>query len=249
MNLPVTIHEEIFARCNSRIFIFAEARSGSNWLVETLNSHSDIFLLKEIMQPGQRNEFYSANRVAGKETDSDVIYIDKQLAAGTGRLKGCKILFPQAVRFMDLYEFVFNYKHAKIILLRRRNSIRAEVSGIVARAGDTWHTRSAMEKRMTKVDPQFLYQRILWRLQSANFCSDVLKALCPNIFEIHYEDIFFGQKNSLKAICTFLQLNESEITPSSEVKLNTGSLRDLIANYQEIKDFFKDKEPFYSMFD
>jgi LPS sulfotransferase NodH len=34
----------------NRLFILSESRSGSNWLVETLNNHHQIKMLKEIFQ-------------------------------------------------------------------------------------------------------------------------------------------------------------------------------------------------------
>jgi len=249
MNLPVTIQEEILRSGPNRIFVFSEARSGSNWLVETLNSHREIFLLKEIMQPGQREDFYRAGNNEGISRDRDVAYIEKQLSSGSKRLKGCKILFPQAIRFMDLYEFTLNYRYAYFILLSRRNCIRGEISGMIAREASRWHSEAGVTKHRMTVDPEFLYHRVLWRSQTARFCADVLKSHCPNILELRYEDLFTHTDHELGRILGFLNLNDREMTPSREVRLNTHSLHEIIINYEEVRDFFMDREPFSGMFD
>jgi hypothetical protein len=249
MKLPLTIHDDVVALNTSRLFVFAEARSGSNWLVETINSHKEVFLLKEIMQPLQKIDFYKGSPDRVPVDESDVVYIEKQLAVGNGKLKGCKILFPQAVRFMDLYEFIFNYQNANFILLTRINSVHGEVSGMLAREFSAWHAQENREKRMVMIDPRFLHQRILWRSQTTAFCSNMIKLHCPNVFELTYEDLFDNTPDKLVRIFNFLHLKNHDVSISKEIKMNPTPLSELIINYQEVKEYFKNLDPFFSMFD
>jgi LPS sulfotransferase NodH len=241
MNLPVNLYDNIMQNSASRVFIFAEARSGSTWLLETLNSCSELFLLKEIMQPGQRQEFSNRYPEYFNSVEGDVLYIEKQLSLVDGIQKGCKILFPQAVRFMDIYEFLFNYRDAKFILLRRENVLKGEVSGFVARQFALWHPTEHTERHMVEIDPELLYKRILWRNLSTTFCINLIKAHCNNFLEITYEELFPVTSRVIDSLCDFLTISNRSLSPAREVKSNPHSLDEIIINYDAVKAYFKDK--------
>ena len=102
----------------NRAFVIAESRSGSNWLVETLNNHPDIFLLKEIFQPEQRKKFTEEKGMEQyREIDTDIHYLEKRLEESGKKLSGCKILTSQAVRFLDFFKFIEYYQGAFFIFL------------------------------------------------------------------------------------------------------------------------------------
>ena len=77
--LPVQIFESVRILSGERVFIFAEARSGSSWLLETINSSQDVFLLKEIMQLPQRQEFYRVHPEYDIRKDHDVEYVERRM--------------------------------------------------------------------------------------------------------------------------------------------------------------------------
>ena len=249
MNLPVKVFPEIYSKGSSRLFVFAEARSGSNWLVETLQSHPDIFMLKEIMQPVQRDEYYLNKGDNGRYLDSDVEYVEKQLADTESTLKGCKILFPQAVRFMDLYEFIQNYRDAYFLLLRRKNLIKGEVSGAIARHFSAWHTSTKSGKKCLSIDPEQLLQRVQWRQLTTRFCSGVINAHVQKVKELFYEDIFDAREDTMKGVAGFLEKDPLDFSYSTETKMNVDSLKELIVNYKEVRDYFLSRGAFTEFFD
>lgn len=249
MNLPVKIHPEIYSGGSSRLFVFAEARSGSNWLVETLQSHPDIYMLKEIMQPVQRGEYYTSKGDHSQHNDSDAQYVEKQLSSGESNLKGCKILFPQAVRFMDLYEFIQNYRNASFLLLRRKNLIKGEVSGAIARHFSAWHANGKTEKKSISIDPAQLFQRVQWRQLTTLFCTGVIHAHCEKVKEIFYEDIFDPGADTITEIARFLDKNRKDFRNSQETKMNVDSLQELIVNYSEVRDYFFAHDAFTEFFE
>ena len=249
MIIPVTLYDEVLKYSQKRVFVFSEARSGSNWLVETLNSCNDLFLLKEIMQPGQRKVFSNMYPEYFNTIEGDVLYIEKQLSFVERRLKGCKILFPQALRFMDLYEFLFSYRDAQYILLHRENILKGEVSGLIAGKFALWHSYERPQKHMMEINPEFLYKRVLWRSLSTTFCMNLIKTHCNNYLDLTYEELFSETKRVLDSICNFLTISSGLLVPAKEVKSNPHSLNEIISNYDEVKTYFDDKEPFRLMLD
>jgi LPS sulfotransferase NodH len=248
MNIPVTIYDEALRKSSDRVFIFSEARSGSNWLVETLNSSGDLGLLKEIMQPGQQKEFKANHPEYFEKNSADVLYMEKQLSYLDKPKRGCKILFPQAVRFMDLYEFLFSYRDARFIFLRRQNVVKGEVSGLIAGQFALWHSFEQPPKHMIEIDPEFLYKRVLWRDYTTTYCMKLIRAYCGNCFEMTYEELFTDTSRAINSLCGFLAIHPENLILGREVKSNPHSLTEMISNYDEVKTFFDDKPPFHQMF-
>ncbi len=247
-NLPVDCFQEIRRKSHERIFLFAEARSGSTWLLETLNSSPDISMLKEIMQPGQRKGFYEANPQYDIRRDHDTEYIERQIAGIPGKVRGCKILFPQAVRFMDLYEFLFNYPDARMVLLHRENLVKGEVSGFVAREFAHWHPTSPTEKHMVEINPEFLMKRVRWREFATRFCIDLIRSHSNHFFDVTYESLFSDQDSVLQRLCNFLEI-PAELKCAREIKANPHPLNEIIANYESVKAYFNQKQAYVHMLD
>jgi len=248
-NKSVSLSPEIEKLNAKRLFVFAESRSGSTWLINTLNSHPEISILDEVLNPDFVKNF-NATRVPGDSSrlKGSFQFIESYLAPLPGKFAGCKILFPQAVRFMDFYEFMVNYRKSYFILLFRKNSVKAEVSDIIANKHSRWHLTKSREKQLVSVDPRFLYERLIWRKYAGEFCSNMLKAYAENLIIFEYEDFFTDILSSLNKISSFLNISNHDYQHSQEVKSNPFPLRDLVFNYQECQDFFRDKPEYFDMF-
>lgn len=232
-----------------RIFIFAESRSGSTWLINTLNSHADIGLLDEIINPdfAKRLPLDQQNRQQPGPITT-LQEIENQINQLEGKYQGCKILFPQAVRFFDFYEFILNYRNAYFIVLQRQNSVRAEISGLIANEHKRWHLIEMMEKQQIAVDPSFLFERLLWRKYTKEFCINMLEAYCSNVLHVEYSQLFSNMHETLEKISSFLAISPTGYTFSMEKKSNPFPLKELISNYQECISFFEDKPEYLSLF-
>jgi uncharacterized protein (DUF433 family) len=101
-----------------KVFIFAESRSGSNWLVETLNSHPHISMLKEILQYAHRNKYYEEQKRNDEyfKYGSDVEYLKQRLDSSEKKWTGCKILFPE-LRCFDIYDFINYYSQTAYFII------------------------------------------------------------------------------------------------------------------------------------
>jgi LPS sulfotransferase NodH len=246
--LPVQIFESVRNLSGERVFLFAEARSGSSWLLETINSSPEVSLLKEIMQPIQRQEFYRVHPEDDIRKDHDVEYLERRMHELNTLKRGCKILFPQAVRFMDLYEFIFNYPDARYILLHRENLIKGEVSGFVAREFDYWHPEKSVEKHAIGITPEFLFQRVLWRDFTTRFCMELICSHTKFHFEITYESLFQEKRAVLTALCNFLGI-DNNLKNAREIKANPHPLQEMILNYDQVKALFHERKAYTDMLD
>lgn len=235
-----------------RLFIIAESRSGSNWLVETLNYNPDIFLLKEIFQPKQRIKFSENKNLSSlKEIDSDIDYLEKQLEESNKKISGCKILTSQAVRFLDFYKFVEFYSNkAAFIILSRLNSVKAEISGEIARKWERRHER-VFEGDLLRVrlDPLEFLKRLQWRKLRNEFVRGLLTAYKVRMVEIKYEILFCDRIKEIKKILDFLDIHGDvkSIRFSDEEKSNPFPIEEIVENYWEIAEFLKSYPDYYTM--
>jgi|GEM_PF-2193994 len=240
---------EIQKESHHRLFIFAESRSGSTWLINTLDSHNEIGLLDEVINPDYiKNLNFDNSGNDQAKPESALQKIEFQVGRLKGKYKGCKILFPQAIRFIDFYEFILNYRNAFFIVLCRQNSIRAEISGLIANEYARWHLAEKMEKQQISVDPSFLYERLLWRKHTKHFCINMLESYCHHLLQIEYLDLFSNTRETLENISAFLDISPYGYNYSTEIKSNPFPLTELITNYEECLDFFKDKPEYSSFF-
>ncbi|MCX6267469.1 MAG: sulfotransferase [Bacteroidetes bacterium] len=233
----------------NRLFVFAESRSGSTWLINTLASHRDIGLLDEVINPDYAKTLNFGAKADNQSTPEAALQkIENQISRLHGKYKGCKILFPQSIRFIDFYEFVLNYRNAFFIILTRKNSIRAEISGLIANEHARWHLVEKMEKQQISVDPAFLYERLQWRKHSNEFCISMLETYCNHILHIEYNELFSNMEQTLGKISAFLAISPAGYHSSTEIKSNPFPLTELISNYDECLDFFKDKPAYLPSF-
>lgn len=246
----VTVDPEIQAINEKRIFLFADARSGSTWLVNTLNTHPAISMIDEILNPD-----FSKNFQATRSADDfanlkgNARFIESYLSHLPGQFAGCKILFPQAIRHLDVYEFLLNYSESRFILLHRQNIVKAEISGMIANKHHRWHLIEHQEKQTVSVDPAFLRDRLAWRLATREFCVRMLKHFCPNTLMIEYEDLFSNIEATLKTLSEFLNVPVTGFTCGTEIKSNPFPLNELVENYTECRDAFVNNPELYQMFD
>ncbi len=239
---------EIQEAAPHRLFVFAESRSGSTWLITTLASHPDLGMLDEVINPDFARNLRFPTEDKGTQPVAPIQLIENQLSTLPGTYKGCKVLFPQAIRFIDFYEFILNYREARFILLTRRNSVRAEISGLIANEHARWHLAASAALQPVTVDPQFLYERLQWRKFTRAFCVDLIETYCCHFLHLEYRDLFDSPANALDTISSFLSVPAQGYQYSSEIKTNPFPLSDLITNYQECTTFFNDREGYAHCF-
>jgi hypothetical protein len=233
----------------NRVFVFADSRSGSNWLVETLNNHPEIGLLKEIFQWGKKENFYRGRK---KEecifkSGKDVQYVEQHLKNLSKPWRGCKILFAQ-IRIFDFYEFINFYQNAYFIILQRLNAVRAELSGCIAKCHGRRHEYERPGRLLSVyIDPRCFYRRLEWRRISKEFIENMLSAYQVKRLNLTYEGIFKDRETSLGKIWKFLNVEPRRIKYSNEKPANHHPLRKIVKNYEQFYHFFQSFPCYHNM--
>jgi hypothetical protein len=254
-------------RGKKRLFILAEPRSGSSWLMETLNSHREIRLMTEIQGPDRKSHLLGEilNPVQNSEINKYIVgsegdfhdcleYVEKILAARGGRRErfcGCKILLNQltfigagfAEQFLDFY------REAAFIFLYRTNLVAGQISLQLAHERNIWHVKRPDQIALNRVhlSPPVLVtnlEKTLWRREKIR---QLLAGKRQPCFAVSYEELFAGPAEVLDKIFAFLGLADRKVVFSREMKSNPFLPRQVVENYREVVAYLESYPHFLQM--
>ena len=244
---------------NQHLFILAESRCGSTWLQETLNSHSDITMETELLNPHHRIERYSAflqrlhkiNPLIKKLINrticiNNVEELKKELKKHETKYSGCKILFRQLLK--QYYtnnsinmssQFFHHFPECRIIFLERKNILKAETSMAMCAKYNLFHTtKNVKETGSVYLNPVFLYKRLELRQAYKNTTRTLLSKLQIPTISTSYEDMFGNPQDFLDKASKFLDI-QSEWKYSQLKKIAKRPLSEYVENWHEIRNFLK----------
>ncbi|MDO6459301.1 hypothetical protein Q4485_01175 [Granulosicoccaceae sp. 1_MG-2023] len=215
-------------------FVLSRSRSGSNLLVDFLNSHHGIYCESErFAKLGDTPAQARLDEVYGREP----FYI---------RAKGFKIFYyhPLDRKDTSLWQLLINNHAIAVIHLKRRNLLRSLVSRQIAERQQIWATSTggepilAVDKRVTldvRKTIQDLSRTRHWeKLAERQFRQH-------EILTLYYEDLVKHTDNSWRQVTRFLGVPYKH--PQTTLrKQNPESLRELIRNYDEIQLAFRGTE-------
>ncbi|MEM7758247.1 MAG: sulfotransferase domain-containing protein [Cyanobacteria bacterium P01_A01_bin.40] len=216
----------------SKFVIVSHARSGSNLLLNSLNSHPNIIAEHEI--------FAAHNRNIGEnfQPTLDNLYRERPVSA---EAVGCKIFYYHLNE--DEWRQLSEIPELKVIHLKRKNRLSMIVSMKVAFKTSQWGITKESEridvaKKQVYLDYDYLCNSFndieSWERNTQELFGD---SQVKNIF---YEDLVSRYDESIKALFDFLAVPE---IPPSEIKTkhkkqNPEPLSQLIQNYDELKAKF-----------
>ncbi len=236
---------------NRRIFILAEHRSGSSWLMNTLNSHQDVSLFGELYNHATFNEVSRFQHIGKEEFSGCVAYLENKLSAVANRYVGCKILLNQLTLIADDFPdyFIDHYKNAYLLFLTRENMVEAQVSVSIAHAYGIWHVhrKKSIQKRRVRIRPEELYKRLERQAFIREAVRKKLEALDVKRIFITYEELFRRKKRGIGRICDLLNITARGIKYSEEIKGNPFRLEEMIENFQEVRDYLQQYPHYYRM--
>lgn len=208
--------------------IFAQGRSGSTLLTELLNASPQVTCDREILE--RRVVSPSAWAEASRLRHRDRVYGFK--------VKPLQLLHHQRVRSMEHWLVRMHRRGWRIVHLERRNLLRQTLSNIAAeRYG--FHRRAGSEspaREPLHVDPAVL---TFWMGVRAEWLEQERAALgALSRASVFYEDDLRGaaeQQATLDRLTTFLGVASGVAKPTLQ-PANAGPLRELIANYDEVRE-------------
>ena len=219
--------------------VLFEGRSGSTFLIESLDSHPQICAEKEFLSTLRKRI------TTGKEApNAQLDWVRKFLT--TKSIDGCG-----AVGFKTKLKDVLNPEGlakqlreigARIILLHRRNRIKLLVSLMNAiRLNDStgdWNLYREEDRGAPLTVDVKEFQEWLESLERhhGQLVAYVNRLQLPTL-SIHYEDLLVEGRDTLEQVCDFLQVPSQ--TLSWNTKKNTSdNLREVILNFDELRSKF-----------
>ena len=231
------------ARRFDAFVMFAEMRTGSNYLEDNLNALPDVTCYGEVFNPtfvGRHNQFeLFGYDMARREADPTGL-IDAMIA-GTEGLAGFRLFHDHDDRVVD--RVLPDPAIAKIILTRA--PLDSYVSRKIATATGQWRLTDMKNAKTAQV-----------RFDAAEF-ADLLGALMPfqdrlrrglqvtgqGAFLIRYEDI--NDPEVLNGLARFLgSAGRIEAASTKLKKQNPSDLRDKVENYEEMVAALADLDRF-----
>ena len=217
-----------------KFIVLSRARVGSNLLISLLNSHPAVYAEGEILA---RLKNITAEEVVGRIFNKYPRNI---------RAVGFKVFYEHPVddEADKIWNCLKNIEHLRVIHLKRRNYLRSILSLKIAFATDVWahkHRKNNIplqNKRVFLDEGELLKEFKHTKDQEIQFAKRVSSS---HVIELYYEDLVNNLESEFNRIIDFLDLDK--FRPKTILKKqNPESISDLIINYKDLKEKFKNTE-------
>lgn len=226
----------------SKFVIYTRGRTGSTVLSDLLNCHPEIFCDVEIF-----NFLYSKSKV-----QFPYLYISscsKRASAYKRTVYGFRVKKAQ-LKYEHKYKYyreIFPRLHKegwKFIHLKRLNFLKHTISNLILAETKVAHIRNGetLPIKKIKVDCNTLLENIKYSEEVERAEENNLNGI-PNLKIIYENDILDNTKhqNTANKVFSFLGLKPHKVNTQYK-RIVSENLQDVILNYDEVYEFFKDTE-------
>ena len=234
---------------DTKFIVLTTNRSGSEWVISTLNSLPNVFAQGEL--------FLSRRRKAERRWDSDIAYprfIESRpkglpfrpftvfsylddLYNQPGKV-GFKLMYAQLGLFPEILAYLLRHRVCVVHLVRRNHLDVLLSFAVKAKLGKAHllSGQSAPDNLQVKLESNTLIKSLERLEKMQNLARWLLKWTRLQSIETAYEDLLRGQDN-FQRIWDFLSITPAEHSPQSTlVKIRKGGHREVIINYDEVKE-------------
>lgn len=217
-----------------RFIVLTRSRTGSNLLISYLDSHPNIHAEGEIFQRlGGRSNKEILDRIFCSYPESI-------------RAVGFKIFYyhPLDDERKEVWNILRNMRGLNIIHLKRQNVLRTLVSCKIAGEHNVWTSHAETKKlgipdKQVEFTPNELSKGFRQTLDWEEEYASMFKGM-PTL-EVMYENLVYGLEAEYRKIMSFLGV-PFHFPHSSFERQNPERLQDLIVNYGEMKEKFRDSK-------
>lgn len=230
--------------------ILTTQRSGSLWLIDLMDSHPEIKAFKELFRIKKPNNIWSDQNLP----DFMSFYEFQRTHLGIRPFKtfnylksiiddypisyhaiGFKLMYNQVMVHPELLPKLVSDRY-QIIHLVRNNYLDTVLSKINAKQKRIVHPTADIKVSANHLDPKALLRELNQQDWTVKTARKLLQALPNPSIEVTYESLCLDKEKVLNEITQFLGISTDQITYQSELKkINKGTYRDKISNYEEIE--------------
>jgi hypothetical protein len=198
-------------------------RSGSTLLQTMLDSHPDIRCFGELFIPNGPFEQSGEPSAAA--------FLDDEFTHQTQPVVGFKFPWSSLIPHPEVVE-VLRRQRFRMILLTRRNKLDQYLSLQLAIQNNVWHSYDGIyEQERLHIDLDHCMENLEYFRFGETMLREIMRG-APGV-EVEYEPIVHQQ--GLDPVFTLLGVGPHELTPGV-ARLRQGTQRDIVENYDELKE-------------
>ncbi|HVX92577.1 MAG TPA: sulfotransferase [Candidatus Dojkabacteria bacterium] len=231
----------------TKFLIIGRSRTGSNFLRGLLNNHNQVFVFGEIfrdasLKPEELKKPIYKKPFINYIRNNPVTYIDKWIYKDRDqsiKALGFKIFYYHAHKpdEKDVWDYLKEHKEIKILHMKRLNYLDTYVSRLKAGNTDKWANTTGKKERSNQytIDYDDCLDEFTWTENYENEYDEFFKD--HQKIDVFYENLANNYQKETKKIFKFLNIDYQDTTPST-YKQRKESLRNMITNYDELKQKF-----------
>lgn len=239
----------------TRFIMLGWYRTGSNWLVSSLNSHPNTVAFSELFFP---SKIFWANAVYGSSIEAPALLSERarptqflrtrvwRAYPPTMRAVGFKIFYPQIEHemFPGLSPILLNDQSLRVIHLRRDNLLRVLVSdtigrktGVMLQTGPKAATNARPQIELSRAECEQFFTDLDAKAERYSDLLEHKRALGHHVLELRYELLVSDYHAQMEQVQKFLGLPVRELR-SPLIKQNPRPLSQIITNFDQLQAHF-----------
>lgn len=237
------------ADIETKFVVLTTNRSGSTWLMSTLNGLQHVTTQGELFLPRMRvseerwdsdfarPRFIETNYDGVKIRPISVFSYLNDLYSTPGSV-GFKLMYAQLRRYPEILGYLIRHR-IRVVHLVRRNHLDVVLSYAVKEKIGRAHLlsgQSAPDAIRIELETENLIRQMAWLQRKQSMARQLLKwGRLPHM-EVAYEDLL-RDRARFRPILDFLLIKpEQDIPESTVVKTTRSGHRDVIRNHDEVKE-------------
>ena len=240
----------------TKFLILTRSRSGSNFLVDLLNSHSKVLCYSELFSPsgvthwgvpGYGAKQFKSESVRRLKEEDPVKFMTQYVyktAPGWISAVGFKLFYNHAKEGKgdNLWKYLEGLEDLRVIHLKRKNTLKTVVSQKIAMASGVWVKRAkhgaamreAIELSHDECLTQFERTR-RWQEEYDEYFAPKEK------MDVIFEDLVADTDRVMYGVQSFLGVESQRLTAGTQ-KQSSKPLVEVVANYKQLRDSFSGTE-------
>lgn len=226
----------------TKFVILTNPRTGSEYLVRSLNRHSAVFCLGEIFSEGPDGQEW--NNSGYKKENLPFAYLESTFENVCKPVCGYKQIsyWLENSGFSQVEDFISqSHKNGyRFIFITREDLLKEYVSFMLMMEQKYGHISEEPVKRQIHVNPPLAYMTMRKWAAFNRKCVQKLGGLGVEYLHLVYERDFGPEKAAKQKAFDFLNVGFESIEDPLK-PTNPFSLEQLIENYEEVEKYFKGK--------
>ena len=225
----------------TKFIVLTKPRTGSNLLINSLQTHPGMVVFGELFRGGADQETKKTILASADDYFRDLVFkkYGKEIQA-----VGFKIFYHHPVydHSGKVWNYLLNCEGLRVVHLRRENLLRALVSMKIAEKTDVWKIFEGQNQSVDKKIELSIQECLDTFRQTRKWEKEANQKFATNpVLELTYEELTSDFQRQMQRIQEFLGVEPMNMHPLS-VRQNPEKMRELIVNYADLKNHFAGSE-------